>query len=330
MDDKNNNSYYECKRCFYKSYQKNDMKKHLDKKNLCLRSFESYKYKDEDLYDLSLHRIKTNIKNFTCINCNKNFSNNNNLKRHIEKSCKQNIINNKLTNNISIKSEDIINLHTDKKLSSEMIMKEKKNINEENDTENIPIEASEILDFKNESIHIGNNSNSINSINSINNINSNNINISINITKSFDEEWDLSQIDINKKIILLLNNAKFTSTLENILENEVNLNVLIDSTSDNGLVFEDNKLVNMNVKEIVKKTMDKLHKHLNDMHNDVMNPNIFNLDNKIFGNELTKINKKYTDFIESKTTQQNVKEYITDIYNKKKTNTVTYIENKGY
>jgi predicted metal-dependent hydrolase len=86
----------------------------------------------------------------------------------------------------------------------------------------------------------------------------------------------------------------------------------------------------MNVKEIVKKTMDKLHKHLNDMHNDVMNPNIFNLDNKIFGNELTKINKKYTDFIESKTTQQNVKEYITDIYNKKKTNTVTYIENKGY
>ena len=28
-----NNSYYECKRCFYKSYQKNDMKKHLDKKN---------------------------------------------------------------------------------------------------------------------------------------------------------------------------------------------------------------------------------------------------------------------------------------------------------
>ena len=88
--DKNNNSYYECKRCFYKSYQKNDMKKHLDKKILCLRSFESYKYKDEDLYDLSLQRIKTNIKNFTCTNCNKNFSNNNNLKRHIEKSCKQN------------------------------------------------------------------------------------------------------------------------------------------------------------------------------------------------------------------------------------------------
>jgi hypothetical protein len=85
----------------------------------------------------------------------------------------------------------------------------------------------------------------------------------------------------------------------------------------------------MNVKEIVKKTMDKLYKHLNDMHNDVMNPNIFNLDHKIFCDELKKINTKYTDFIESKNTQQDVKEYITDIYNKK-TNTITYIEKKGY
>jgi hypothetical protein len=86
----------------------------------------------------------------------------------------------------------------------------------------------------------------------------------------------------------------------------------------------------MNVKEIVKKTMDKLHKHLNDMHNDVMNPNIFNLNHKLFYGELKEINKKYIDFIESKTTQQNVKEYITHIYDKKKNNTVSYIENKGY
>jgi hypothetical protein len=86
----------------------------------------------------------------------------------------------------------------------------------------------------------------------------------------------------------------------------------------------------MNVKEIVKKTMDKLHKHLNDMHNDVMNPNILNLDHNIFCTELNKINSKYTDFIQSKTTQHNVKEYITDIYNKKKYNTLNYIEKKGY
>ena len=44
---------------------------------------------------------------------------------------------------------------------------------------------------------------------------------------------------------------------------------------------------------------------------------------------LQNINTKYTDFTKSKDTQNIVKEYITDIYNKKKSNTVDYIE-KGY
>jgi hypothetical protein len=57
------------------------MKKHLDKKNYCIRNIESYKYKDEDLYDLSLQRIKNND-NFFCNTCNKNFASTSNLKRH--------------------------------------------------------------------------------------------------------------------------------------------------------------------------------------------------------------------------------------------------------
>ena len=155
-----NNSYYECKRCFHRTYQKIHMAKHLDKKNLCLRTFESFKYKDDELYDLSLERIKNNNK-FICINCNKNFGNNNTLKIHIEKSCKN------------------------KKIYSE-------NLNVS------PIEASEIVDSKSTSIHIDNNDNNdISNSNNINStinstINSNNININninINITKSFDEQW---------------------------------------------------------------------------------------------------------------------------------------------
>ena len=293
----NTNSYFECKRCFYNCDKKSNMVKHLNKKKLCIRAFESYGYKDEDLYDLSLQRIKHNIKKFTCTSCNKNFYNNNNLKRHIEKSCKKKL---------------------DESLNTTTVLLEELNI---------PIEASEIIDSNTESIHIGNNNN-INS-NNVNNIN-NNINININITKSFDEEWDLSQIDIHKKIILLLNNSKFTSTLENILENEVNLNVLIDNTSDNGIVFTNNKLINMNIKDIIKKTMDKLHKHLNNFHNDIINPNILNLKPDIFNNELKIMNNKYNDFNKSKDTQNIVKEYITDIYNKKKQNTVNFIEKNGY
>jgi len=304
-----NDSYLECKRCFYRCNKKSNMLKHLDKKNLCVRILESYKYNDDDLYDLSLHRIKNNIKTFTCINCNKIFSNNNNLKRHIEKSCKKNI-----NSNTYMASDD------------------KKSNHLESDDKNIPIEESEILDSINESIKFGNNIN-INNINgnnnNVNNIN-NNINININLTKSFDEEWDLSKIDVHKKIILLLNNCKFTSTLENILENEVNLNVLIDNTNDTGIVYANNKLINMNVKEIVKKTMDKLYKHLNDMHNDVMNPNTFNLSNNVFSIELEKMNSKYSDFIKSKDEQIKCKQYITDIYKKNNNNTLSHIEKTGY
>jgi hypothetical protein len=297
-------SYYECKRCFYKSYQKNDMTKHLNKKKLCSRTFESFKYKDEDLYDLSLQRIKLNTKKFTCTSCNKNFYNNNNLKRHIEKSCKN------------------------KNLDS---LEDESNVPTENS--DIPIEASEVDDSKPDTIQIGNNNiNNVNNstINSNNNINLIN-NINISITKSFDEQWDTSGIDINKKFSLLFTNSKFTKTLENILENQVNLNVLIDNTSDNGIVFNDNKFVKMNVKEIVKQTMDKLHKHLIEFHSDIFDSNNIDADKKCvdFKLNLQNINSKYTNFTKSKDTQNIVKEYITDIYNKKKSNTIDYIE-KGY
>jgi len=278
------------------------MTKHLDKKNLCLRTFESFKYKDEDLYDLSLQRIKLNTKKIICIYCNKNFCNNNTLKRHIEKSCK-----NKNLDSL----EDEANAHTE--------------------NSDIPIEASEVDDSNPDTIQIGNNN--INNVNNSNinsnnnsNINSNNINfinninININITKSFDELWDTSGIDINKKFSLLFANSKFTKTLENILENQVNLNVLIDNTSDNGIVFNDNKFVKMNVKEIVKQTMDKLHKHLIEFHSNIFDSNDIDVDKKCvdFKLNLQNINTKYTDFTKSKDTQNIVKEYITDIYNKKK------------
>jgi hypothetical protein len=157
------------------------------------------------------------------------------------------------------------------------------------------------------------------------------LNINVNITKSFDEKWDTSGIDINKKFSLLFTNSKFTKTLENILENQVNLNVLIDNTSDNGIVFNDNKFVKMNVKEIVKQTMRKLHKHLIEFHSDIFDSNDIDIDKKCvdFKLNLQNINTKYTNFTKSKDTQNIVKEYITDIYNKKKNNTIDYIQN-GY
>jgi hypothetical protein len=292
--EENKNSYLECKRCFYKCNKKSNMLKHLDKKNICERLFESYKYDDKELFDLSLKRIKYKNK-FICIKCNKNFNNNNSLKKHNEKICKKKIYLEEDKNNIPIKNLDI------------------------------QLEEIENIDFNSTSNNI--NSNNINS--SINNININNINV--NITKSFDEQWDTSKIDINKKFSLLFANSKFTKTLENILENQVNLNVLIDNTSNNGIVYNNNKFVNMNVKEIVKQTMNKLYKHLINFHSDIFESNNIDIDRKCLDIKLNleNINNKYTNFNESKDTQDIVKKYITDIYNKKKYNTIDYIEN-GY
>ena len=193
MDNKINNSYYECKRCFHKFYQKNDMKKHLDKKKICSRTFESYKYNDEELYDLSLERIKNNETKYICTNCNKNYNNNNNLIRHIEKYCKKTI-------------NDKTDKSTDEKINTS-------NIQENVCKEYIQVEASNITDPKPDPVQIGSNNNiNSNNIHS-NNINSNNnINININITKSFDDEWDTSGIDINKKFFLLFANSKFTKS----------------------------------------------------------------------------------------------------------------------
>ena len=49
--------YYQCKRCFYNTSKKIDMKRHLDRVIKCHRIIELYKYKDDELDNLSLSPI---------------------------------------------------------------------------------------------------------------------------------------------------------------------------------------------------------------------------------------------------------------------------------
>ena len=158
---------------------------------------------------------------------------------------------------------------------------------------------------------IGNNNNIDNSIT--------NINFNFNIIKSFDDNWSIDHLDNKDKLVLLLNNSKFTSTLENILENEVNLNVLIEN--NNCLVYKNNKLDKMNIKDIVKNTMEKLYKQLNNFKDDIINPNNLNINESIINNELNIAKNKYNDYKSNKCIQDNVNKYITDIYQKKVENT---------
>lgn len=281
-----NKNNYECKRCSYQCYQLNDMKRHFNKKKLCIRNIESYSYNDDDLLRLSL--VRNNIINeniiFNCT-CGKIFHNKSNLNRH-KKSCK------------NINNTDNIN---------------KTDNNNVNNADNIDKNNIDKLYINN--IITTNNTNNRNHI-------TNNINLNINLINSFDKNWTTNHIDNKTKFALLLNNSKFTKTLENILENEVNLNVLIDNTSDNGIVYNNDKLISMNIKDIVKRTMDKLYNQLCDFKNDILEPNNMDIDKKILDEQINIVQNKYDNYKEDENLENTVNVMIKDIYNKKKEDTL--------
>ena len=286
-------SHFECKRCFNKFYQKIDITRHLNKKNLCTRTADSYKYSDEDIKKLSMERININNSedNKTdCSECGKKFCNSKGLKQHLKSYCKK-------INTESVKKDNV--LETGKNISDNVT-------NNITGDENILIHGDE--NTIEGDISVTGNDNIVGDNNTINNIN-----IHINITKPFDDPWDTSEIDINKKLILLLNSTKFTKTLEKILENEVNLNVLIDKKTGKGMVYKNEKFVNMPVKEIVNSTMYKLYQQLCVFHNEVA-AEISEIDTNILNKEIKVVREKYDSFVAKSKVEKNVNELISDIY----------------
>lgn len=100
-------SYYECKRCFYKTKYKNDIRRHLNNKNICKKKNVLCNLTHEQLYELSFIKKKAileekeNDSKFICEHCNKSFSRNYNLKVHQENRCKKNTTKEEQINNIT-------------------------------------------------------------------------------------------------------------------------------------------------------------------------------------------------------------------------------------
>ena len=109
-----------------------------------------------------------------------------------------------------------------------------------------------------------------------------------------------------------------------------NLNVLIDNTTENGLICNDNKFEKMNIKDIVNKTMKKLLDSLNNFKNEIYEKNEHNLDLYIIENEINKANIKYEDFKKNKISQNDVNHMIKNIYNKRKDDTYNICKSSGY
>lgn len=103
----------------------------------------------------------------------------------------------------------------------------------------------------------------------------NNVNGNVNINNQsiiqnnivivpFDKDWITEHIDNETKMYLFLKkfNNRYTDTLDAIMENDINKNILIDKDFDSGIVYNNNNLERMKIKDIVNECVNKLQKHL--------------------------------------------------------------------
>ena len=338
---------YECKRCFHRTKQKIEMKRHLERKNKCIiKNVKNLKYNEKELYDMSLEKIKNNEINNILDEVN-TFENSNTFKvsDNIEVSDifeKSNIDDYsnifKVVDNIKV-SNIFEKSSIGEDLNSHNIFENSSNINSTN-LDNC--ENKYICNNCNSSFHNRSNLNrhtkncnnkkivniTNNTLNN-NTLNQNIININLNIPRSFDEDWDISKIDKTLRNMLLLSNMKYTKTLEHILDNDTNLNVIINDESNSGIVYinSSEKFKPMSIDDIIDKSMDKLHKQLNSFYIDLKEEkNELLLDDDILNTVKDTTDRKYESFKNNKYINEKVKEFITNIYNNKRHETIKIYE----
>lgn len=310
----NNNMVFQCYRCFYYCKNKKDMKKHLSRKNICARRVESHDFEEDKLEYLSLLNksdeeliilkdeeldsndiysnwtynekelkniidISRNNNKTTCCFCSKKFFRKYELMRHLE--------NNQCS-----------------------VLKEKKN---DSIINNNYINNKTIQNINNQ--HINNqqiNNILINVYNNSKNINEN----GDKILNGFNEDWDISKIDLQKKLLLFVSDNKYSKTMEEILKNEKNMNILLgDNNNNESIVFQEDKFMNLNNDEIIVRTMYKLYNHLLKFYNDIKEEDLMNKDLKKHKNNLK---EKYDDFNNNNITKEIVKNILLDIFHNKK------------
>jgi len=267
----------------------------------CTRNFESYKYNEDELNIYSMQIIKKNNKEKnqgTPKECfeNKGIQGNFEKVNIIENINNDTYINDNENNLINkcINCDKIftrrssLQRHVDKNRCKNIIYKTEQNIT-----------------------NITNNNTII-------------INVNIHKPLPFDSDWDVSQIDDTLKQVLLLSDLKYTQTLEHILENDVNLNVIIEDKAECGIVYKNDieKFKPMKLEDIVDLSMYKLHKQLNIFHDEIKDDNKYKINNTILSTEKMNLNEKYNKYMNNEHTQKIVKNYIASIYNKKKEDTI--------
>ena len=303
---------YICVRCNYKTEYKGSMYSHILKNVKCPININSMEYSDDETVKLSLSNYPKNSNNKVIY---KNY---------------------KVTKTRTEFINELKNIYKDK-------------LRKCNFCNSTFDKFKELEDHLFSCVYINDNSNIIqphedkNIINNIINNNQifNNCNFNINIEipektlLSFDERWSTEHLDTNTKTLLFLSTYRYTKTLEFLLKNDINKNVLLDSDSGTGLIYKggnENKFEKMDLKDIIDKSMLKLNKHLQEFHTELTtnNDTNYNIDNDII-NQFFKFTKyellNYASNNGNNNTHKELSEIITSIYDKNKDETKNkYIE----
>jgi len=306
---------YCCKKCLYETTHFNDLLRHINKKKKCIKMNDVCNYSDDQIIVLTLlpyvnkeHIVNEKeieyLKNSTKLNENLEelIENLNEIDRNKTKKCKY--CNEEHTKIIDLKKHIIL------KCFYKEIDKTKTKTIDSTISNNIKIEG---------------NSNVLNNYCNSQVGNITNIFFDLNSPKPFDEDWDISKIDIKTKGGIIFNNLMYTSLLEEILKNEINLNVILDKQTESGLVYKNDieKYIQMRSKDIVTNTMTKLKKQLLEINNE--SKDIFLNDCIDYSRRI--INKKYIDYTNSNELQEAVHGCVSDIYFLKKQKAINLSKN---
>ena len=315
-----------CFRCNYKTKYRGSIKNHFNKKKKCERNINSLKYTDNEIFKLSFLPLNESI--------NIHFINDNSINKNKIKKTKnqileeiKNIHNNKnkycvFCNKLFEKSRDIKN-HILSYCDAIQIVE-----NNDSEISNILInnkyEAINNITNNNIQNHLINNSTNTTNTTNTTNISANNI-ININLVSSdgekqailsFDEKWDVSHLNDEIKLKLFLSTVKYTKTLEYILKNNMNRNVVIEKNTESGFVYNNEKIEIMKVSDIIEQSITKIYNHLKDFSNEIIKDDNFELNKAILDGESDNTEKKYKDFCEDDNVKKNVEIFFSDIYNK--------------
>jgi len=294
---------YICKKCSYKTKLFSDIVRHINRKKTCCKTIDSFYYSEEDLIKLSLiqynndnQNIDTSLlqnKNKNIIKKEKLFELLKSIEKNKLKECP--LCNESFCKIIDLKNHLILNC--------------------------ISLDLTEISNKPVYSNTINNNN-----INNINNISNNTININItnninnNYPISFDENWDSSHMSNDEKNLLILSMFKYTKTLEALLKNKINHNVIIDTESKSGLVYKNNKIEKMCLDEIIDKSFDKIFNHLNNFFEEIDKNNLYSINQDLLDNEKKSMKIKYDKY--KYDNKQDAILHMTDSFNKVKDETL--------